>query len=95
MFPPGGWAVLIAILFSRQTGNYIASRTRHAPTQTRSDNGCVIVGTQNMKGLKKTLDRRNVNIVRKKKALAMENSYIKSELATVKIDVYVNRFQLT
>jgi len=85
-------AVLIAILFNRQTGNYIASRTRHAPTQTRSDNGCVIVGTQNMKGLKKTLDRRNVNIVRKKKMLAMENSYIKSELATVKIDIYVNRF---
>lgn len=26
-------AVLIAILFSRQTGNYIISRTRHAPTQ--------------------------------------------------------------
>lgn len=53
------WAVLIAILFSGQTGNYIASRTRHAPTQTRS--GCS--SAQDTKGLKKNLDRRNINIM--------------------------------
>lgn len=35
-------AVLIAILFSEQTGNY-ASRTRHAPTQTRSGDACLSV----------------------------------------------------
>lgn len=74
--------VLIVILFSGQTGNYIASRTRHAPTQTRS---AVFVD----KGLKKIPRSITVNIICEKGKNSVlqriHKYYIKPKLTIVEI----------
>lgn len=84
-------AVLIAILFSGQTGNYITSRTRHAPTQTRAI-GSSAQRERAEKDPRST--KRKYYLRERKKHVKLHKYYIKPKLTTVKIyfsrDIYVN-----